>query len=395
MEKNKITKLELIMLKNKFKDLGVDGTGFNYVYKKGSVINTKNYIFRIHTNIGIIGEHHELLGLSMPEHYIFKVSEYLLGKDPFQREKIYNDLKRAFRQTDRLVIHMVDVALWDFAGKALNVPIYKLLGGWKEKLPAYASTFHGDENGCLSTPEDYADFAEQCYGLGFKAFKIHSWGQVLINREVKTVLAVRERMGDKMDLMLDPACHYETWADALRVGKACDEANYFWLEDPYKDGGVSMFGHKKLRHFIKTPLLQTEHTFGLEHHVDFIINGGTDFVRAGVREDGGITGVMKIAHAAEGFGLDVELHAGGLAHRHCMAAIRNTNYFELLVHSKIKNSPYNLNFYKNQGFNEGLDSIDENGDVYVPQGPGLGGEYDWKYIKKHEVDRIVLESQVN
>ncbi|HAA74734.1 TPA: hypothetical protein DCE37_06420 [Candidatus Latescibacteria bacterium] len=104
--------------------------------------------------------------------------------------------------------------------------------------------------------------------------------------------------------------------------RACDEALFFWLEDPYKDGGVSIFAHNKLRSLLKTPLLQTEHIFGLEQHVDFIVNGATDFVRTGVYEDAGITGAMKVAHAAEGFGLDVEFHGGGLAHRHCIASIR-------------------------------------------------------------------------
>ena len=74
---------------------------------------------------------------------------------------------------------------------------------------------------------------------------------------------------------------------------------FFWLEDAYRDGGVSIFGHRKLRELINTPLLQTEHVFGLEQHVDFIVNGGTDFVRTGTYEDGGITGAMKVAHAAE------------------------------------------------------------------------------------------------
>ena len=101
--------------------------------------------------------------------------------------------------------------------------------------------------------------------------------------------------------MVDPACELETWADALKMGRACDDENFFWLEDAYKDGGVSVFGHKKLRELIKTPLLQTEHIFGLEQHVDFIVNGGTDFVRTGTYEDGGITGAMKVARAAEGF----------------------------------------------------------------------------------------------
>ncbi len=72
-----------------------------------------------------------------------------------------------------------------------------------------------------------------------------------------------------------------------------------------------------------------EHVRGLEAKADMIGTGATDYVRASVRSDGGITGVMKIAALAEAHGLDVELHGGGLAHRHCMAAIRNTHYYEL------------------------------------------------------------------
>lgn len=389
MEKTRITKVELIIFKGEVKDLELDFTGFNWVYNKGSVINVLNYIFRIHTNIGIIGEYYDELLPGSPEQRFTEVADYLIGKDPFQREKIYNDLKRGLRHSDRTGIHYVDVALWDFAGKTFNVPIYKLLGGYKETIPAYASTYHGDRNGGLSTPKDYANFAEQCYELGYRAFKMHGWAEPLIKEEVDTVLALRDRVGDKMDLMMDPACQYETWADALRIGKACDLSNFFWLEDPYKDGGVSIFAHRKLRQLIKTPLLLTEHIFGLEQHVDFIVNGGTDFVRAGVYEDGGITGVMKIAHAAEGFGLDVELHGGGPAHRHCIASIRNTNYYELgLVHPKVKNTQQ---IYSNKEFNDDLESVDKNGNVAVPQGPGLGVEFNWTYIKHHHVNTIKRE----
>ena len=150
------------------------------------------------------------------------------------------------------------------------------------------------------------------------------------------MLATRKAVGDGMDLMIDPGCEYENWGDALKVGKACDEAGYFWYEDPYKDGGISAYAHKRLREFINTPILMGEHIRGIEPRVDNLIAEGTDFVRADVDYDGGITGVMKLAHVAEGFGLDVEIHAPGHAPRHCMAAIRNTNYYELgLVNPKV------------------------------------------------------------
>ena len=283
MPNPKITKIENIYFAHQIENMGTDYNGFNQVYQKGATLSMTPCVVRIHTSIGVTGE---CLGPPVPEN----VARYLLGRNPFARERIYNDLKRGLRHSARTDICAVDVALWDFAGKVYDAPIWQLLGGWRKTIPAYASTYHGDENGGLSTPEAFADFAEQCAEIGYPAFKIHGWGNAPIAREVANVLAVGERVGDRMDLMIDPACEYETWADALRVGRACDEAGYFWLEDPYKDGGVSIFAHKKLRELLKTPLLQTEHIFGLEQHVDFIAHGGTDFVRVGTFEDGGITG---------------------------------------------------------------------------------------------------------
>ena len=61
------------------------------------------------------------------------------------------------------------------------------------------------------------------------------------------MLHVAKAVGDRMTLMLDPACELRTFADALYVGRACDEAGYFWYEDPFRDGGVSAFAHQQLR----------------------------------------------------------------------------------------------------------------------------------------------------
>lgn len=314
-------------------------------------------------------------------------AHYLLGRDALQRELIYNDVKRALRKHDRMGIGPVDIALWDIAGKLYNAPVWQLLGGWKTSLPAYASTYHGDDNGGLDSPEAFADFAVQCREMGYPAFKIHGWGRGSIAREAATVLEVRRRVGDAMDLMLDPACEYETFADALRVGRACDEARFFWYEDPFKDGGISRFAHRKLRQMIKTPLLQGEHVRGFEQQVDFIVADATDYIRADPDYDGGISGVMKLAHAAEGFGLDVEIHAPGPPHRACMAAIRNTNYYELgLVHPKV---PAVRSVY--QDYSDALEAVDARGHVPVPGGPGLGVAIDWDYVRHHQIGLVVYE----
>jgi L-alanine-DL-glutamate epimerase-like enolase superfamily enzyme len=368
-------------------DLALDYNGFNSVYKAGACMPHTGYVLTISTDAGIVGEY--VGGTAASYSQVGMMAHYLLGRDPLERERIYNDLKRGMRKHDRMGIGPVDIALWDIAGKLYNAPISQLLGGFKTTLPAYASTYHGDDNGGLSTPQAFGEFAARCRDMGYPAFKIHGWGNGPIQREVATVLETRRAVGDQMDLMLDPACEYNTWADTLKVGLACDEARYLWLEDPYKDGGISAFGHRKLRQIIKTPILIGEHIRGHELHVDNIVADGTDFVRADADYDCGITGLMKIAHSAEGFGLDVEVHAPGPAHRHAMAAIRNTNYYELgLVHPgvRVTKPPVYASDYSDE-----LEAVDANGHVPVPTGPGLGVPVDWDWVKQNQTDCVVYE----
>src|SRR5215472_13326426 len=281
-------------------DLAMDYNGFNSVHKAHSCLPHTGYVLTIGTTGGVVGEY--VGGSAASYAQVGMLAHYLLGRDSLQREGIYNDLKRGLRKHDRMGIGPVDIALWDIAGKVYDAPVSQLLGGFRCTLPAYASTYHGDDNGGLSTPEAFGECAAQCREMGYPAFKIHGWGNGPIEREVATVLETRRAVGDGMDLMLDPACEYNTWSDALKVGLACDEARYLWLEDPYKDGGISAFGHRKLRQIIKTPILIGEHIRGHELHVDNIVADGTDFVRADADYDCGITGLMKIAHSAKGLG---------------------------------------------------------------------------------------------
>ena len=379
----KITQIQIHQYQYETENLAPDDyyNSFNTVYKPGAKLQRTGRVLQIHTDAGITGEYVGMSGADQAQ--LEGWSQYLIGRNPLQRELIYNDVKRALRKLDRMSMGPVDIALWDIAGKLYNAPVWEMLGGYRMNLPAYASTYHGDENGGLDTPEAFADFAVQCKEMGYTAFKIHGWSNAPIRREVANVLAVRKAVGDDMDLMLDPACEYETFGDALRVGRACDEADYFWYEDPFQDGGISMFAQKKLRQLIKTPILMGEHLRTLETKVDSVVAEATDYVRVNPTYDLGITGAMKVAHAAEGFGLDVELHGNGPAQRHCMAAIRNTNYYELgLVHPIAPSSATTI--YAEGYTGDRLDSIDANGDVAVPTGPGLGVTLDWDFIKAHQ-----------
>lgn len=382
----KITSLETVSYSSEKKDLGTDYHGFNLVYEKGAVLKTGGTILIVHTDAGVTGYCPNVSGLELA--VLPRVWQFIKGRNALEREFIYDEIKRAQRQAARIGVAAIDIALWDLAGRLFEMPIHRLLGGWKESVPCYASTYHGDENGGLDSPSAFADFAVACKEMGYPAFKIHGWGNAEVRREVANVLAVRKAVGDDMDLMLDPACELATFGDAVTVGHACDDARFYWYEDPFRDGGISQFAHRKLRQLIRTPLLQTEHVRTLEPHVDFALADATDFLRGDIGYDG-ITGVIKLAHAAEALGIDIEFHGPGPAQRQCMAAIRNTNYYELgLVHPKAPSS-HSENLYVD--YSDALDAIDSKGHVPVPQGPGLGVDINWDWVQAHETERRVFD----
>jgi len=386
----KVTKIEVHQFEYPVKDVGLEPVLSLPIYEPGGKVTLNDHAVRIFTDVGLTGEY--VGGWSTEHAAIPMIARQVIGHNALDREGIYNDLKLTLRQRARMGMSQVDIALWDLAGKYYDAPIYELLGGDRTSFPCYASTYVGDyQSGGLNRPEAFADFAEQCLEMGYPAYKIHPWVDAPVGKIVDTIHAVGKRVGGKMDLMLDPYCAPKTFGDALKMGWACDEEKFFWWEDPFRDGGISAFAHRKLRQLVKTPLLQLEHVRGLEQHVDFIVADGTDFVRGDPDTDGGITGVMKIAHAAEGFGLDIELHAPtGPVRRHLMAAIHNSNYYEMaLVHPK---APFILQppVYKG-GYHDGLDAIDAKGCVQVPKGPGLGVEYDWDYITKHSKGMAVYD----
>ena len=361
-------------------------------YAKGSISRVAKFAVIIRTDDGCQGEYvTQWCGTPSTCAQTKMLAPKLIGREAEHREGIYDDMKRELRQFDHMGQGPLDIALWDWAGKQLGCSISTLLGGYRKRLPAYASTYHGDRNGGLDSKEAFAGFAQQCYDLGYRAFKIHGWNDGDAREEAANVLHVAEKVGDKMTLMLDPACELRTFADAVYVGHACDEGGYFWCEDPYRDSGVSAFAHKRLREMIKTPLLQTEHVRGVEPKADFLIAGGTDFLRMDPEYDMGITGGMKIAHLGEAFGIDVEVHACGPAHRHVMGAMRNSNFYEVALVGP--DCPNAVPPVYACGYSDLLESIEPDGCVLVPDGPGLGVIYDWEFINANITNVTVFNNR--
>jgi L-alanine-DL-glutamate epimerase-like enolase superfamily enzyme len=162
----------------------------------------------------------------------------LIGQDPFDREKFWQLLWAA--KTPENLWSVVDMALWDLLGRVTNLPIYKLLGGCRDRVRAYGSTYPN-----MGPPEVYAEHALACKRQGYTAYKIHPYyywdpatGQAMAGRpshidwDIRCCRAVREAVGDDMVLMYDPWGTYHIYEEALKVGRELERLNFYWYEHP-------------------------------------------------------------------------------------------------------------------------------------------------------------------
>ena len=178
-----IRKIELTEFEYALPDMGEEGTIGIPMYRKGETLTLRNRVLRVFADDGTAGEY---AGGTAADHVALAAcARVALGKSAFAREQIYNDAKQAMRQHARLGMSQLDMALWDLAGKILGLPVYQLLGAQRTAMPAYASTYIGDrEPDGLSSPEAYADFAEQCRELGYRAYKIHPWQDATVEEHM-------------------------------------------------------------------------------------------------------------------------------------------------------------------------------------------------------------------
>jgi L-alanine-DL-glutamate epimerase-like enolase superfamily enzyme len=313
------------------------------------------------------------------------VRPLILGEDPHDREKIWrhlNEMQRGNRAslTDR-VIGVVDQALWDLAGRALKLPVHKLLGGYRTRVKAYASTMCGDElEGGLNSPQAYADFALKCKAQGYTAFKIHTRmppipGTPDPKEDVAICAAVREAVGPEMALMLD-CFHWYSREEAYSIGKELERLGYAWLEEPMDEHNTASYVW--LTEHLTIPILGPESAEGqLFTRAEWIRQGASDLSRAGVADVGGITPVMKIAHLCESFGVRLEIHSPGPGNLQCLAAmgIPGEYYERGLLH------PF-LDYETPSPWLNALDDpLDPDGYVPISTRPGLGQDINWDYIR--------------
>ncbi|MEM7444848.1 MAG: enolase C-terminal domain-like protein [Pseudomonadota bacterium] len=314
----------------------------------------------------------------------------LVGEDPLCTDKLWFKIYKWQRLsggllTDR-VLAAIDLALWDLVGKVSGQPVWKLLGGHRDKILAYGSTMCGDdlEDG-LATPEDYARFADWMVNeRGYKAVKLHGWmppvpGAPDVRMDYKACAAVREAVGPDIPLMLDPH-HFYSRTDTLWLGQKLEELDYRWMEEPMEEASISSY--KWLSDNLRKLNILGPETMTGKHwtRAEWVKHDACDLVRAGVWDVGGINPTLKIAHMAESFHMSCELHGTGAGNLAVACGIHNTTFYERgLLH------PF-IDYDKPKEFQNRIDDeMDADGYVHARQEPGLGQDLNLEYIEANLV----------
>jgi L-alanine-DL-glutamate epimerase-like enolase superfamily enzyme len=297
------------------------------------------------------------------------IKPILLEKDPRNREAINVLLHQVARLTGLRCIGAVDVALWDLGAKIANMPLHQFLGGYRSSIRAYASSQR------LPSEAAYIEQALQLKEKGWTAYKIHP--PMDPTKDIQVCGAVRAALGDDYRLMLDSTWAYD-FIDGMRVGRAIEEMDYYWFEDPLADNDIH--NYVTMREKLKIPIMATEYPVGsLRDYPIWITQRATDFLRGDIPNKGGITTMMKTAHLAEAFGMRYEIHHSGnslnnLANLHVSVALRNCEMFEVLQ----PDGSHKFGLLKEL-------EIDKNGLIHAPEGSGLGAQIDYELIKSKTI----------
>jgi L-alanine-DL-glutamate epimerase-like enolase superfamily enzyme len=265
----------------------------------------------------------------------------------------------------------IDNCLWDILGKAVNLPVYRILGAHRNKVRAYASTQHH------RTVEDFVNEVKVIKEQGFTAYKIHPPspnGGHDYKLDIEVAKAVRRAAGDDFTLLNDPVGVY-TREEAFKVGRALQDLNYVAYEDPIPTTDIE--GLVQLTQAFDMPIHIGEFIFSPYSYAEYIRRGAMDVVRFIVDNVGGISGGMKIGHTAELFGMEVAPHNWGDAfdhavHFHCELALPNNIWFEMTVPQGSSDRPYVKDKYR----------VAADGYVHAPTKPGLGVELDRAVLEK-------------
>lgn len=257
----------------------------------------------------------------------------------------------------------LDIALWDAFGKTLNLPVSRMLGGARDRLPVYAS----DGFWYSLSLDDLAASAVRAADAGFRAVKLRVGNEAHPDGEVRRVRTVREATGDRVAVMVDAT---ETWSvsRAIRTGKALQDAGVVWIEDPVSHTDIA--GMAQVTAALDVPVATGEHLYQIVDFTRLLEARGTGVALIDLGRVGGVTPWRHVASLAHGFGVEVGGHVLPEIHVHLLTAVPNARIVEYV--------PRSVALLK------AMPAI-EDGALVVPPGGGFGLELDRDAVRRFSV----------
>lgn len=363
VENLKITEIKYVRMKFP----GTVPLMWNSIVSSGGGPHKMNYL-EVHTNQGIVGRSIPKGPSSMNLGMIHKIKD----ENPFDVERIWDRMYRFERKPvakgDYIkAMGSVDIAIWDIIGKALNLPVHRVLGGFQKKIKVYAAGGYYQEG---KTTLDLAKEMEGYVSEGFRAVKMKVGG-ASFNEDVERVRAVRETIGPDVDLLIDANNKWVAY-QAILFGRAIQKYNPYWFEEPVEPDDFK--GCAEVKQALDMAIVAGENEYTIWGCRDLIEAGSADILNLDTVNAGGITEYRKIAALASAFHIPVAPHGNPHMAVHLLASTPNTLIMETYPGTKSQYNPVLPLFPVKEGY------------VDVPMAPGLGIDGDPKMIEKYRYE---------
>lgn len=299
--------------------------------------------------------------------------EKLIGEDPAYIEKLWQKLyvpKLVGRRgISTRSISGIDIALWDIKAKVAKMPLYKLLGGFRDKVPAYiAGGYYGPNKGIKELQEEMFNYISQ--GVAGVKMKV---GALSFKEDAKRVKAVRETIGPDKILMLDANCSYR-YHEAIQFAKHVEEYDVYCFEEPV--GCDDYAGMKKLAAATNIPIASGENEYTKYGFRDLIMTGAVPILNPAPFLNGGVTETMKMAAFAQAFDLEIAPHGDQTINVTIGATVPNVSYVEYY--------PEQYDALWNEVFDYQL-RVNADGTITPPDRHGMGFEPNYQVLNPHRI----------
>jgi len=296
---------------------------------------------------------------------IREISTRVLGKNVGHRAALTESLLADAGEGPWEAISLLDCAMWDAYARSAGQPLWKILGGHRERIEAYASTV------AYLTMEEYLDNTEQLARLGYRAIKFHMNTDLDFDLDMVQAVA-RAHRDSNLRFMVDLEQSY-TFDEAVRLGEALDKLPFDCMEAPLPDDDLDAY--VELNKAVAIDVLPAGNTLvGMKNWTDGLRREAWSRLRCDVTNAGGVTTVVKAIELAQTMHVPVELQSYGFqpgqhANLHLMLGLAGCTWFE----HPAPQAPYDY-------ATRNPLMLDSQGCVSVAEAPGLGLDMDWELI---------------